>query len=215
MQLLSLNLGQPRTLPDSEAADEITGIYKLPTTSPVELTPDGLSGDTICDQKHHGGPDQAVYVYGGGDYAWWAATLGRALEPGTFGENLTIEALESAYCAVGDQLHIGAVVLEVTAPRIPCGTLAARMGDPAFIKRFRAAERPGLYCRVLQTGSMQAGDAVRVEPYAGERLLIVDVFRDYYHPDLTEVALQRYLAAPIAVRLRAHKEKQLRQSLNR
>jgi MOSC domain-containing protein YiiM len=67
--------------------------------------------------------------------------------PGAFGENLTIGTLESALFRIGDRLHIGEVILEVTAPRIPCDTFATRMGDPTFIKRFRKAGRPELYCR--------------------------------------------------------------------
>ena len=81
-------------------------------------------------------------------------------EPGTFGENLTIAGVETAQALIGDRLAIGDVLLEVTSPRIPCVTLAARMGDPGFVKRFRAAERPGFYCRVLQEGFVRAGDAV-------------------------------------------------------
>ncbi len=115
----------------------------------------GLEGDSIVDKKNHGGRDQAVYIYGGADYAWWSRArpdLDHGYQPGTFGENLTISDLESAEYAVGDRLQIGEVVLEVTAPRIPCVTLAARMGDPQFIKAFMAAERPGLYCRVIVEG---------------------------------------------------------------
>ena len=72
--------------------------------------------------------------------------------PGTFGENLTISELESAKFNIGDMLHIGDVTLQVTAPRIPCSTFAARMGDPHWAKKFRQAERPGLYCRVFEGG---------------------------------------------------------------
>jgi MOSC domain-containing protein YiiM len=108
-----------------------------------------------------------------------------------------------------DRLQVGAVTLEVSAPGIPCVTLAARMGDPAFVKRFRQAERPGLYCRVIQAGWVQVGDAVQVERYAGETVTILEMFRDFYAPVLTEQALCRYLAAPIAVRDRLAKEEQL------
>ena len=87
------------------------------------------------------------------------------LEPGTFGENLTLDGLESARLNVGDMLHSGAVTLQVTAARIPCATLAARMGDPGFVKRFRLAGRPGAYCRVLRTGMLQAGAPVTLERY--------------------------------------------------
>jgi MOSC domain-containing protein YiiM len=93
-----------------------------------------------------------VYVYGTPDYAWWSETLGRELAPGTFGENLTVSGLESAGLRIGDRLQIGTVGCRVTAPRIPCVTLAVRMEDPAFVKRFRQAERPGVYCGSSKRG---------------------------------------------------------------
>ena len=79
--------------------------------------------------------------------------MGREIAPGTFGENLTISDLETAGLAIGDRIQVGDVCLEVTAPRIPCGTFAARMGDPGFVARFRIAERPGAYCRVIREGN--------------------------------------------------------------
>ena len=36
------------------------------------------------------------------------------------------------------------------------------MGDPAFIKRFGRALRPGAYLRVIEEGTIAAGDAVEV-----------------------------------------------------
>jgi len=202
MQLLSVNIGQERSIQNGKRT-EATGIYKLPVTMPVAITPLGLAGDAVVDVENHGGVDQAVYVYGVPDYAWWSAQLGYELEPGTFGENLTIAEMESAALTIGDMLHIGAVTLQVTAARIPCATLAARMGDPGFVKRFRAAERPGAYCRVVQAGIVQAGDPVRLARYAGETITLVEMFRDFYDPHPTEDTIRRHLAAPIAVRARA------------
>lgn len=214
MQLLSVNVGRERTIWDGETSGK-TGIYKLPADGPVRVTSLGLEGDAVCDAKHHGGPDQAVYVYGAPDYAWWSEALGQELPPGTFGENLTISALESAGLRVGDRLQVGAVTLQVTAPRIPCRTLAARMEDPSFVKRFRQAERPGLYCRVLQEGLLQAGDPVSLEGYDGETLTILEMFRDYYEPRPGEAGLRRILAAPIAVRARRDTNEKLRKLLER
>ena len=88
-------------------------------------------------------------------------------------------------------------------------TLAARMGAAGFKELFRQAERPGLYCRVLQGGQVQQGDSVLLESYAGETVTILEMFRDYYSPDLAEATLRRYLAAPISIRARIDKEKQL------
>ncbi len=212
MHLLSINIGTARPIDETRPFDQ-TGIFKLPVAGPISITREGLPGDAILSTRHHGGPDQAVYVYGGADYDWWAAELGQPLAPGTFGDNLTISDLESATLTIGDRLHIGDVVLEVTAPRIPCDTFARRMGDPHFVQRFHAAERPGCYCRVIRPGEIEAGQPVTLAPYAEEPVALIEVFRDYYKPDRSPAAIRRFLAAPLAIRARAAKERQLRESL--
>lgn len=212
MQLISVNIGQLRPIEKGKQSGQ-TGIYKIPVMAPAQITEQGLSGDVIYNKKHHGGPDQAIYIYGRPDYDWWSTLLGQELQPGVFGENLTISELESAQFSIGDRLQIGATLLEVTAPRIPCNTLAARMDDPAFIKHFRQAERPGLYCRVIQPGWVQVGDPISHKPYQGQTVTILEMFRDFYETELELASLQRYLAAPIDIRSRAHKEKQLQRLL--
>jgi MOSC domain-containing protein YiiM len=189
---------------------EQTGIFKFPTNEAVRVTKLGLEGDVIVSKKHHGGPDQAVYVYGVADYEWWSNELGREILPGTFGENLTISELESAQFNIGDYLHIEEVTLQVTAARIPCGTFATRMNDPQWVKRFRSAERPGLYCRVIQEGFVKAGDPVSVERYTGETISILDMFREFYNKNKSEESLRRHLDAPIAIRARRAIEKEQR-----
>jgi len=212
LSLLSVNIGQAQPIQNAKPYG-LTGIFKQPSREAVFVSRLGLKDDAICDTQHHGGVDQAVYVYGGPDYDWWAQELGQPLEPGTFGENLTIAGLETAQVLIGDRLTIGSVVLEVTSPRIPCSTLAARMGDPGFIKRFRAAERPGFYCRVLQEGTLQAGDPVVYERYTGEHFSILEMFRCYYEPRLDEVTLRRHLATPVHYKDRATKEQKLAELL--
>jgi MOSC domain-containing protein YiiM len=214
MKLISVNIGQERSL-QSDKRLETTGIFKIPSNQSVQVTELGLVGDFICDVKNHGGPDQAVYVYGGADYAWWSAELGHEILPGTFGENLTISDLESAVFSVGDRLIIGPVTLEVTSPRIPCATLAARMSDPKFVKRFRQSERPGLYCRVIQTGSLQVGLDVSLQKYQGETVSVLEMFRDYYEKDKNELLLRRQLNAPVAIRARNDLEQDLQKLLQK
>jgi MOSC domain-containing protein YiiM len=208
MRLVSVNIGKAQAMANAKASGS-TGIYKRSVNVPVHITHHGLVGDVVCDTENHGGVDQAVYVYGTPDYVWWSQELGCELMPGTFGENLTITDLESAHLCIGDRLHIGSVILEVTAPRIPCVTLARRMNDPTFVKRFRAAERPGIYCRVLQKGYVQAGDVVRHELYQGERVEAIELFRAFFASKRSEAMLRRHLAAPIAIRDRVEKEHQL------
>lgn len=209
MQLLSVNIGTAQTIQVGPKTD-ITGIIKLPVSGPVEVTPLGLAGDTICDTRSHGGPDQAIYVYTSVDYAYWQTALGRDLPPGIFGENFIISDLESASMHIGDRLRVGAVLLEVTAPRIPCDTFAARLGDMSFVKTFRLAERPGFYCRVLEPGSVQAGDPVQLQPYTGNPLVTIqESFRLYYDKTAPESEVRRVLAAPVSIRDRQRYEKRL------
>jgi MOSC domain-containing protein YiiM len=212
MQLISINIGQKETLQNG-AKLETTGIYKFPVQKSVQITSLGIKEDFIGNAKHHGGPDQAIYVYGMKDYEWWSTELGRGMEAGTFGENLTISELESAKFNIGDCLHIGPVTLQVTAPRIPCGTFAKRMDDPKFVKRFRSAERPGLYCRVIKEGFVKAGDEVRMEEYTGDTISLTRMYRDYYEKDKSRETLQRHLAAPISIRARMELEAELNRSI--
>ena len=198
MRLASVNVGPELPIENAKKSG-VTGIFKRPVRGPVEITSNGLAGDSICDTENHGVPD----------YAWWSEALGRELPPGTFGENLTISGFESMGVFIGDRLYVGAeVVLEVTAPRIPCVTRAARMGDPAFLRRFRRAERPGVYCRVLNEGRVEASDTVALRRYRGEGVTAVEVFRDFFDPDGSEGTIRRHLAVPIAVRDRVEKKRQ-------
>jgi MOSC domain-containing protein YiiM len=208
MQLTHVNLGIEKTVRRKDKS-WTSGIYKIPQSGPIQVTRLGLAGDTVIDKENHGGEDQAVYLYTADDYDWWSAELGREIGPGTFGENLTIRGLESAGCSIGDRLQIGPVLIEVTAPRIPCSTLAARMEDGGFVKRFRKAARPGLYCRVIEPGMIQAGMLVSYTKNNRPTVAIVEMFEDFYEPDLTETAIRRYLDAPIAIRSRMEKEEQL------
>ncbi len=208
MKILSINLGIDKEIQIGDKVDR-TGIYKLPVQNAVQVTELGLEGDFIESKKHHGGPDQAVYIYGAADYAWWEKELGTEIQPGTFGENLTISELESGPFNIGDILTVGEVILQVTMPRIPCSTFAARMEDPAWVKKFRQAERPGFYCRVKREGVIKAGDAVSIEKFKGETISIQQLYQDYYEKNKTEAMLRRHLNAPISIRWRKRMEEEM------
>ena len=75
MKVVSVNVGTPVRLGRSR-----TGIYKTPVPGPVEITALGVEADTVCDRRHHGGLDQALYVYRIEDYEWWTEELGMAVE---------------------------------------------------------------------------------------------------------------------------------------
>ena len=207
MRVTSVNVGREETVYHGNRRFT-TGIRKRPVKGPVFIGTDAVAGDTISDRKHHGGADQVVYAYSQDDYDWWSAQLGRELAPGTFGDNLTIGGLPTDM-NVGDRLLIGDVLLEATAPRIPCSTLAAQMQDSAFGMAFRKAERPGIYFRVLNEGEVSAGDAVTCIESPSPVVSILELYRLAYELRPDPAALERWLEAPLAERVRASVEQKL------
>ena len=201
MRIESINVGRVETVMRGDKAMQ-TGICKRPVTGPVQIGVQGIPGDAIVATEHHGGPDQAIYAYSSDDYDWWAESMGLEVFPGLFGENLTIRDMPSDM-TIGDRLLIGEVVLEATAPRIPCDTFAARMDDGGFGLLFRKAERPGVYFRVLNEGEVRVGDNAMLVQCDDHDVTVLDLFR--YKFSLRHYAddLRRLLDAPIAERFRS------------
>ncbi|MEU8943912.1 MOSC domain-containing protein [Streptomyces sp. NPDC048489] len=186
MQLLSLNLGRARAVPYTDRAVGVTGIDKRPVTGPVRVSApgpkgvgaSGLAGDTVCDLRHHGGDDQAVYAVAREDLDDWERELGRPLANGAFGENLTTLGLDVSGARIGERWRVGAeLVLEVTSGRIPCRTFQGHLGEPGWVKRFTHRAAPGAYLRVIESGEIRAGDPVEVVHRPGHEVTVAVEFR--------------------------------------
>ncbi|MGI5437271.1 MOSC domain-containing protein [Streptomyces shenzhenensis] len=171
MELLSVNLGRPKAVDYTDQPQGLTGIDKRPVDGPVRVTApgpkgsgaSGLAGDAVCDLRHHGGDDQAVYALAREDLDDWEGELGRTLANGAFGENLTTRGLDVSGALIGERWRIGPdVVLEVTCGRIPCRTFQAHLGERAWVRRFTRKGAPGAYLRVIEPGEIRAGDPVRI-----------------------------------------------------
>ncbi len=194
MRLLSVNVGTVR--PSSPGAAP-TGIDKRPVVGPVAVTAPvahgsvALDGDAIADARHHGGADQAVYAYAREDLDRWGRDLGRELPAGIFGENLTTLGVDVTGALIGERWRIGPdVVLEVSRPRIPCATFAARMGERDWIGRFTAAAVPGAYLRVVNPGTTRAGDRIEIVHRPDHDVTIAVTFRAMtLEPDLLPLLL--------------------------
>jgi MOSC domain-containing protein YiiM len=153
----------------------VSGIHKRPVDGPVAVRKLGLDGDEQADLTVHGGLTKAVYAYPSEHYPFWiaqrAAARKQAEEPlayGAMGENLTLAGMLENEVWVGDRLHAGTCILQVTEPRQPCFKFNARMGFNHAAKMMLQSGRNGFYLRVIQEGQVQAGDVVRLEP--GPRL---------------------------------------------
>ncbi|MFF8030477.1 MULTISPECIES: MOSC domain-containing protein [unclassified Streptomyces] len=171
MKLLSVNLGRPAAVPYTDQPEGVTGIDKRPVEGPVRVAApgpkgvgaSGLEGDAVCETRHHGGDEQAVYAMAREDLDEWERTLGRPLANGSFGENLTTEGIDVSGALIGERWAVGPeVLLEITSGRIPCRTFQGHMDEKGWVKRFTQRGAPGAYLRVIRPGGIRAGDAVRI-----------------------------------------------------
>jgi MOSC domain-containing protein YiiM len=174
----SVNIGTPRWVEYRRRREE-TSIWKTPVEGRVPVRGVHIGDDVQADTGVHGGPSKAVYAYAVEDLARWGERLGRELNPGTFGENLTVSGLDVSHAVVGEEWKIGSAVLRVTEPRLPCFKLGIRMGDARFPKRFGKAALFGAYCGIAQEGELEAGDVVEVvaRPAHGVTVSMMGRFR--------------------------------------
>ena len=190
--VLSVNVGGIRQF-DYRGRPAKSAIWKSPVEGRLVARGVNLDGDDQADRTAHGGPDKAVYAYAIEDTRWWEGALGRRLQHGEFGENLTTKGIEVTQALVGERWAIGTAEFEVSEPRVPCWRLAVRMEDPQFTRRFTEGQRPGSYLRIIVEGDVGAGDEIQVLERPEHGLTVGDVFRIFTR-DRSEA--QRLLEAP-------------------
>ncbi|RAJ71825.1 MOSC domain-containing protein YiiM [Streptomyces sp. Amel2xB2] len=217
MELLSVNIARPLHAPSyTDSPGALTGIDKRPADGLIDVAspgPKGTAGsafaqDTIGDKRHHGGDDQAVYAYAREDLDAWGLELGRELDNGSFGENLTTRGLDVNGALVGERWQIGErVVLEASSARIPCRTFASWLDERGWVKRFTERAAPGAYLRVIEPGVISGGDEIRVVHRPDHEVTVAFLFRaltqqpellprvlaagDALHPEARRNALRR------------------------
>jgi MOSC domain-containing protein YiiM len=179
MQLISVNVGQPRTL-QWKGKTVTTGIFKEPVKGPVMLRILNLDGDRQADLSAHGGVSKAVYAYPVEHYEYWRGELaGMPLNWGMFGENFTVQGLLEDHVNIGDRFRIGDAEVMVTQPRMPCYKLGMKFGRDDMVKHFLASRRTGFYYRVLQEGEVEAGDPIELLSQDANNLTVADITRLY------------------------------------
>jgi MOSC domain-containing protein YiiM len=195
-RVLSINIGQPRTVPYNGETVR-TAIYKDPVTEPVRLTRLGFVGDGQADRKVHGGPTRAAYLYPHEHYAHWEPRLGGGPLPcGQFGENLTTEGLLETTLHVGDVFVLGGARVQVESPRMPCFKLGIRTGDPTILTPFLESGRLGTYVSVLEEGPVAPGDPISLLHRVPGAVTVAELIAALQHQGTPDELLERVLASP-------------------
>jgi MOSC domain-containing protein YiiM len=196
MKLLSVNVGGLHQIVHRGKTVH-TGIYKEPVAGPVRLGALNLDGDGQADLRVHGGVHRAVYAYPFEHYEWWRRELGRAdFVYGQFGENFTVTGLLEDDVWIGDVLQIGSARAQVSQPRSPCFKLGIRMNDESVPARFNAAQRCGFYLRVLEEGTVTAGDTIARVSRGDGGMSVRQIYALRHGGDANRAAIARAAALP-------------------
>lgn len=136
------------------------GLPKFPKTQAFISELD-VEGDAH-NWKGHGGPNAAVCLYSL-ECVLALQAEGHPVFPGALGENLTFSGVDWTVMQPGVQIAVGAqVLLEVVSFATPCPKLEPFLNEIMVVSQ---EERPGWgrpYCKVLRTGTVRIGDAVKV-----------------------------------------------------
>jgi len=191
----SLNIGMAKK-ESFHGKDFLTGMCKKPVAGPLLLTKLGFEGDGVGDRKHHGGEDKAVCVYSMDHYAYWQSVLGIAMPGAAFGENLSVVGMREEAVCIGEKYAIGTAVVQVSQPRQPCGTLAARYGRNDFVKLVADSGRTGFYFRVLTEGQVRVGDTLALIVRDPLGVSVAFANNIFYHDRGNRDGIEKVLAVP-------------------
>ena len=176
--IISVNVGTPQVV-EFRGHTVSTGIYKSPVKGPVRVEGVNLTGDRQADLRVHGGIHKAVYAYASEDYEWWSWQLDRTLVPGTFGDNLTTEGInlgmQSSASAGGSTTQFS----RSANPGCPATSWASAWMTRTSPPSSRPPIRPGSYLRIIEEGSLAAGDGIEVGPPPSHGLTVADIARIY------------------------------------
>lgn len=167
VKVSSIQIGRVRAFQDESGKQWESAIVKTKVTGPAEVGKLKIVGDEQADLRHHGGADKAVLAYSEDHFQAWAAVdllENSSWRPhaGSFGENLTISGQVETDVCIGDVYQVGRSRLEVSQPRQPCWKLSRRWKIPRLAVYVQENGRTGWYLRVLDAGTMSAGDSLEL-----------------------------------------------------
>jgi MOSC domain-containing protein YiiM len=190
-----LNIGLPKK-ELFHGKEIITGMCKKPVSNPLMLKKLGFENDGVGDKKNHGGTDKAVCVYSLDHYAYWEGMLRIKLPDAAFGENFSITGLQEDTIHIGDIFKAGGAKVQVSQPRQPCSTLAARYGRSDFVKVVSDSGRTGFYFKVLEEGQVKPGDSLELVEQDSRKVSITYANQIWYHDRANREGIEKVLSVP-------------------
>lgn len=155
-QIISLSIGKPKTY-QWKGKEEQSGIGKVKVDKAV-LTKESFNGDSVANEKFHGGPDRAVCVYPFEHYDYWEKLFKKSIQHPAFGENISVKGMMEKDVYIGDIFQAGNVIMQVTQGRVPCSTLSKfNDADELLIKTFETGYT-GYFLKVLEEGTVYADE---------------------------------------------------------
>jgi MOSC domain-containing protein YiiM len=196
-KVLSINIAQESKAQSWTDSGNRTGIHKIGVEGLIQFGNDGLVGDNVVDRVNHGGYHKAVYAYAREDAEWWEKKIGREIEAGQFGENVTTAGIDVTGAVIGERWQIGDLLLEVSEPRIPCRIFSGFWERPTLIKEFTAANRPGAYLRIIDEAMIERGATIEVVHRPTHGITIGDIFaaKSGERAKISEIAQVKELSA--------------------
>ena len=167
MRIASVQVGRP-----ARSGELRTAYGKHAVPGAVRVSRENLDGDAQADRRYHGGPDMAVLAYCADHYPGWVD-----LPLGGFGENLSVEGVSEETACIGDVWRAGTVLLQIASPRKPCHKIADYWGRPQLLRMVEQTGWTGWYLRVLEEGSLQAGDEIALVERPHPEWTVLRAFR--------------------------------------
>lgn len=185
-----------------------SAIGKTLQNKPLGVLEQGLEGDEQADPEAHGGPDQAIHHYPSDHMPFWQSIFPaqeQTFQPGCFGENLATLGVDEHSLCIGDTLSLGTAIVQVSQGRRPCWKLDAHIGRSDVAHHFLRTVRTGWYYRVIQPGTVEAGEDMHVLGRACPDWPIAKVTQARFDPKLDrDIAVQLAELAPLSTLWRSH-----------
>jgi MOSC domain-containing protein YiiM len=192
IKVVSINRGLPKEVPFQTKSIQ-TGIFKTPVNRSVVVSRFNIEGDGQADLTVHGGIDKAVCVYCIDHYPYWENVLKQPLNPGAFGENLTISGVTEEEIMIGDIYQMGEALFQVSLPRQPCYKLSVKWKEPRMPLMVKETGYSGFYFRVLKEGTIEPGQGLKLVKRHPSGVSVAFANHIKYHDKKNKAGLQKLI----------------------